>query len=310
MNKKSVHYCGIILVMVMVVSLGGYVGVYIQKTRSVKEDASPDFPMHRVLFMQKEFFEKGYTREFSSQSFNGIVRGGIVNHHLLSLRTIADVLHQFRTDKPVIVVLLSPDHFFAGRGLITTTLYDWKTPYGVLAADAETITSLTQANLVTIDPLPFDHEHGISGIVPLIKKEMPQARIIPIIFKDTVSIERAREFARTIAPLLPKDTIVIASLDFSHNAPSVVAQERDEVSKKVIQGFEYDHISEVSVDSRPALAVLMQIMDEYGARKFELFENTNSAKLIGKDIPDATSYITGVFVGSAPPLPSAGGLSL
>ena len=73
------------------------------------------------------------------------------------------------------------------------------------------------------------------------------------------------------------------------------------MSKKVIQGFEYNHINEVSVDSKPALAVLMQIMDKGGARDFILFENTNSAKLIGKDVLDATSYITGVFVRSEPP---------
>src|SRR3989344_605814 len=297
MNKKSVQYCGITLVIITVL----YFGAYIHTERSVKENISLRSPMHRALFMQKEFFEKAYTKAFPVRSFNGIVRGGLVNHHLLSLRTIAEVFYHFRTDKAITVVLLSPDHFFAGRGPITTTPYSWKTPYGVLAADTDTIASLAQENFVTIDPLPFDHEHGVSGIVPFIKKEMPQARIIPIIFKDTVSIERAREFARAVAPLLPDDAIVIASLDFSHNAPSSVAEQRDKVSKKVIQGFEYNHINEVSVDSRPALAVVLQLLDEYGARRFELFENTNSAKLIGKDVLDATSYITGVFVRSEPP---------
>lgn len=254
------------------------------------------YPLHRSLFSQKEFFEKAYTRPFSDQTLHGTIRGGLVNHHLLSLRTIAQVFHQFHTDKKVTVVLLSPDHFFAGRGPITATAYNWKTPYGVLESDTKIIQSLSREGLVTVDSLPFDHEHGISGIVPLLKKEMPQARLVPLIFKDTLTIDQSREFARRIKPFLPENAIIIASLDFSHNSTSAVAEVRDEVSKKVVQDFDYARIGEVSVDSKPALAVLLQLLDEYKAKEFELFESTNSAQLIGKDIPDATSYITGVFL--------------
>ncbi|HAZ16384.1 MAG TPA: AmmeMemoRadiSam system protein B [Candidatus Jacksonbacteria bacterium] len=296
MNKIK-GFLGLMFVGALVaLGLGIGVGIYAYGSTHRVNRGEDAYVMHRSLFSQREFFEQAYVKAIPVREFAGVPRGGIVNHHLLSLRTIVDILHQFHTDKPVTVVVLSPDHFFAGKGRITTTFYDWKTPYGILSADAETITIIARTGMAVIDPVPFDHEHGVSGIVPLIKKELPQARIIPIIFKDTLSIDQAREFARAVAPLLPDDAIVIASLDFSHNAPSSVAETRDKVSKKVVQEFDYAHIMDVSVDSRPALAVVLQLLDEYGARRFELFENTNSAKLIGKDIPDATSYITGVFV--------------
>jgi len=49
------------------------------------------------------------------------VSGLIVNHHLLADQLIVRGLYLAATDSPITIILLSPNHFSLGRGMITMT---------------------------------------------------------------------------------------------------------------------------------------------------------------------------------------------
>jgi len=215
----------------------------------------------------------------------------LINHHLLAPHLIARALLGVATKNKQTVVLISPNHFSAGDGFAITTLYPWKTSYGVLTADRELIKQLVRAG-VTIDPVPFQREHGISNIIPFIKHSLPNARIVPIMVRDTANPREIDVLAQT----LPSDVLVIGSFDFSHEVTSSVADTQDAQAIATLKAFDITAVSDLSLDSRPGLRFLMQYAALQDKRRFVLLGATNSAKILKRpDQPDVTSYITGYF---------------
>ncbi|MBU1137576.1 MAG: AmmeMemoRadiSam system protein B, partial [Proteobacteria bacterium] len=82
----------------------------------------------------------------------------------------------------------------------------------------------------TIDEPVLAGEHSISGLVPFIKRSFPKAKFISLVLNDRTSPDQSRSLAQLLAEILPSLSLVIASLDFSHEAPSETAQDRDNKS--------------------------------------------------------------------------------
>ncbi len=252
--------------------------------------------LHYSFFSQKEFYDKAFEGLKSSGSREENIKGLIVNHHLLAPDLIAEALSKVSSEKNITVVLISPNHFFAGRGQVISSLYDWQTPYGVLEADKQLIKKFQDKRLLNIEEWPFEKEHGISNLVAFIKKTLPNAKIVPLIVKDTFSIQEGNVFAENLDKILPLDSLVVSSLDFSHYLPSSAADFHDEKSLAVLSNFDYEGIKFLDIDSKPALRIFLQYLDRRNASKFNLLAHSNSAKILkDENISEATSYITGFF---------------
>ncbi len=252
--------------------------------------------LHYSYFSTKDFFDKAYSSLLEVQAPKKPIRGIFVNHHLLAPHLIASTMNAIATEEKVTVVLISPNHFSSGSGQIISTLNKWDTPYGVLDSDCGNISELEAQGILKIDTFPFKKEHGISGIVPFIKKSLPNAKIIPIIIKDTISKKDIITFVESIHDTLGGNVIVVGSFDFSHYLPDNVAEFHDAQSISVIKNFDYVGLQKMETDSIPGVEIVMRYMQKIGANHFTLTANTNSAQII-KDvsIEETTSYITGTF---------------
>jgi poly-gamma-glutamate synthesis protein (capsule biosynthesis protein) len=271
-------------------------GIIFEKTTEQHYGDSCPKDLHYSYFSTKDFFDKAYKYALDVKIPNEPIKGILVNHHLLAPHLIATTMNTIATDKPVTVVLVSPNHFSSGNGQIISSLYKWDTPYGVLNSDCDTISQLRKEGVVTVDEFPFKKEHGISGIVPFIKKSLPNATIIPILVKDTISENDLNTFIDSLYATLGKDVIVIGSFDFSHYLPDKVAEFHDAQSLSVITHFDYEGLHRMDTDSIPGLEIVMKYMQREEALNFTLIANTNSSKIIkDKTIEETTSYIDGTF---------------
>ncbi len=252
--------------------------------------------LHYSYFSQKDFYEQAYASAHVFPNPSQPVKGIIVNHHLIGARLIAQAMGIIATVKPVTVVLISPNHYAVGKSKIITSVAAWQTPYGILEPDLQTISKLKNDNLVSVEERPFDQEHGISGIVAFIKKSLPNAKIIPIIVKDNVTVKQARDFAKQFNQDLPEDPIFIGSFDFSHYLTLPTADFHDIESREVIKSLAFSDIDRLDVDSHPGLAILLQLLQERNFQQFDLLEQNNSARIAKRDdILETTSYVTGYF---------------
>ncbi|MBX4187326.1 MAG: AmmeMemoRadiSam system protein B [Candidatus Doudnabacteria bacterium] len=255
----------------------------------------PSRGLHYGINQNAEFFEQAYAN-ISAQKPSDPIAGITVNHHLLAPHLIAREFALVATDKPITVLLVSPNHFYRGNGGAITSQYDWQTPYGVLKADQTLATKLSETGLVNIDETPFEQEHGISSIVGFIKKSLPNAKIVPVIVKDNLPDSQVDELALKLQETLPKDVLIVGSLDFSHYLPSNAAKFHDIQTLAVINNFDYKLIPKLDIDSHPGLQLLLKYFDATGHKKFVVTAHENSSTVTGNySFVETTSYINGYF---------------
>ena len=260
-----------------------------------EQNVCPD-KLHYSYFSTQPFFDEAYKNAPATPPQNAPVKGVIVNHHLLAANLIAQTIGAIATQAPVTVVLISPNHFYAGRGQIISSMYKWKTPYGILDSDCGLISKLAVNGVLTVDESPFVKEHGISGIVPFVKRSLPNSRVVPVIVKETASQKDIDNFVDSLFKDTGRNILVIGSFDFSHEVTPGVAEIQDKKSTETIKNFNYAGLKTMAVDSRRGLEMEMKYLQKAGAGNFNLVANTNSARIINEpNSTNTTSYITGTF---------------
>ncbi len=284
------------IALILVGIASGYAFGSVKKIPEKNTPTKNSTNLHYSYFSNKNFFDNAYKNTRATPLPSDTVRGVLVNHHLLAPHLIAETISAIATTDPITVVLISPNHFSVGQGQIISSLYNWDTPYGVLDCDCAVAATLAKQGALSIDEYPFTKEHGISGIVPFIKKSLPNAKIVPIIVKDTLSENARIAFVDSLYATLGASTLVIGSFDFSHYLPDTVAQLHDKKSIAVIKNFDYAGLQTTETDSIPGLEITLRYMEKVGALHFNLIANTNSSQLLhDPKIEEGTSYIDGNF---------------
>lgn len=245
----------------------------------------------------KVFFENFYKSIQDKPENIGEVKGGIIPHHLLAGNIDAAFFENLKKQNPSIIVLFSPNHFSRGFGDIITTELDWKTVFGVVENDTKIVRELTKTGMVEIDEKAIKEEHGVYGLVPFVAKSLPDAKVLSFAFKNNIDAQMQEEFLDNLIMLVPKDTVFIASIDFSHYQNSPIADFHDELAKNVIKTFDYDRLNKLEIDSVPSLYALLKTMEHFGTQKIGYEIHSNAAKLTGNlQAENITSYYSPYFV--------------
>jgi len=282
----------------MFISIGISISFYLSK----KESVSPN--IHYSPITQKQYFDDFFSQAGECQNKDNIyIKGSTVNHHLLAGKFIAQGLCAVATDKKLTIILFSPNHFNHGNSSAISSVGAWQTPYGQLETNKELVTKLARTGVLSIDEQPFEEEHGVYNVTPFIKRTMPNSEIVPIIVKDNISIDEKNKLIEAVKNNLPTNSIIIASLDFSHYLTGNQADQEDEKSLKIIESVDYLGVKNLNhnnkpdnVDSKPVLEMFLNLMSQEGAKNFKLLDHSNSAKIIGDiNLKETTSYIVGVF---------------
>lgn len=226
------------------------------------------------------------------------VRAGIVTHHFLANGMMVDFFECLASQtKPERIILIGPDHFRKGLHGISLSSLPWKTPFGEMKADTAVIQEIKHTLALEEDVEAFSGEHSVGILIPFIRYYFPKSKIIPILLQKqpphrllTLLVQFMRQYADD-----PK-TVILLSMDFSHNQTSDEADRRDAISKDAIQNFKLDQIDKLDIDSPWGLFLLMAVMKDSGNREVYFRHHSNSSKITGiKDQKNVTSYYTTFF---------------
>jgi AmmeMemoRadiSam system protein B len=240
------------------------------------------------------------TFEQSEDTGTGTVYGGIVPHHLLARRLIAEFFRALAEDPPETVIVIGPNHKLEGTGEIQTTPTDWGTPFGILEADHAIVARLAEeAGAARNDDL-FEVEHSVSALVPYIKYFLPEAKIAPVLLHGSLPREKAKEFGAMLGEILAEDpdTVIIASIDFSHYLSTPEADEMDIITWDAIRSWDMQALGRMgndNLDSAPTILALMTAMDAMSAVNIELTGHNNSSRITQSGYDYTTSYFTMFF---------------
>lgn len=253
-------------------------------------------PQHYAYRADREFYERAFARVAGAQPVDENVSGGIIPHHLLVADKIADFYLRMRNQNVKTVVLIGPNHFQAGVGNILASQAVWQTPYGTIEPEDDLISMLIQNTGVLVDEKPFEQEHAISVHVSFIKKIFPEASLVPLILKFGTTQDEIDRLANVLAAQGDEETLVLASVDFSHHLPVWVADFHDDLALSLINNFETGRLTRAEVDSPASLSVLLAYLRMKGDGQFELLHHTNAAGVLGQpDLMDTTSHVIGYY---------------
>jgi AmmeMemoRadiSam system protein B len=226
-------------------------------------------------------------------------RGLLVPHHWVGGAFITTSLRDLVASRQVTrVILIGPNHTNAGGGAVLTSDLPWETPFGSAEADREAVATLATTGLVRLEPDVLTYEHSVAGIMPAVRRYLPEAKVVPLILRGGLSAVDVERLATALTPLMDDGTVVVAAVDFSHGLPAPVAQQRDGETLALLGAFDWTpllHWGNEHLDSPASVAVLMETMSRLGAARFEVRGNSNSGEVTGDLASPVTSYIVGYF---------------
>lgn len=228
----------------------------------------------------------------------------VPHHNLVSAQRsqlFADAIAAGARSKKI--VLLSPNHYESGTGLIQTTDQIWETSLGTIQPNSALIAELLAAG-VKNEPTSFNNEHGIRTILPDIVTYFPDATIVPLILSNRLTQQQSTDLANLLNQQC-SDCLVIVSVDFSHYQPAILADLHDKLSLRALQNLDLDALyAEVEVDSPSSLVVAAQIAKQRQAQRFTLKNQTNSGNLIQDYDEPTTTHIFAWYAAGDPVSPA------
>ncbi len=307
--KSLYKVSGVMAVVILLTTVGFFIGLQNPektvvaetkkvsniKVQTVQVKRSVSDRQHNSAKQPSGYYQMFYDRALPTPKIDQDIRVGIVPHHLLVGRYIASAFNGMSSKKIKRVVLISPDHFARGKTRVSATVHPWETPFGKLLPDTKYIESLVNHAGVYIDPEPFDGEHGISGLVPFVKKSFPNAKIVPIVVRDDLSEDGEQRLARALGNIDDK-TIIIGSFDFSHYVPHNAAEFHDATSQTVLELLDHETARRLDIDSQPGLAIVLRAAKRLNAPHWNQVLHASSASLSeNHDTKENTSYFAGYF---------------
>jgi AmmeMemoRadiSam system protein B len=224
------------------------------------------------------------------------LKGGIVPHHMVASHMIAGFFQGLSAEKPQKIIIVGPNHEEKGAFKVLTGSYDWETPYGIVESDLETLQRLLSANLASIDDTVLPEDQAVSAILPFIEFYMPYAKVTPLLLSSRLTENEIGQLADELSILLKeKDTVLIASVDFSHYLSFEHAEKNDRISLDAIQKGSCGEILKLDsgfMDSPPSVCTLMKAMKNTGTTDMEILDHSNSYKILGVGETDTTSYFS------------------
>jgi AmmeMemoRadiSam system protein B len=226
-------------------------------------------------------------------------RGLLLPHHWVAGDLITTPLRDLAASQRVTrVILIGPNHVNAGGGAVLTSDLPWETPFGPAEADRQAVAALAADGSVRLEPEVLTYEHSVAGIVPAVRRYLPEAKVVPLILRGGLSAADVQRLAAALTPLLDQGTVIVAAVDFSHGLPASVAHQRDSETLGVLRGLDWSPLlrwGNEHLDSPASVAVLMETMGRLGTGRFELRANSDSGLVSGDLASPVTSYLVGYF---------------
>lgn len=242
-----------------------------------------------VNFFLPESFYAGQGKGYSKPA--GHIYAALVPHHLVAGEIISGVFESLQSQRPKKIIIISPNHYEVGDSNIQGSSTNWQTPFGVVEGQ-ELVPELDTAL-----PATMVNEHGTAGLLPYVGYYIPKAKVFSVIVKYRTPDRQLEELAEKISKLIDNDTVVITSVDFSHYLPLPVAEQRDQLTKRLLLELSEKPLYTLNndyLDSPSALSLMMKVCKKMGVNNFSITGHSNSATILNNPyMPSTTSHFAG-----------------
>jgi len=220
---------------------------------------------------------------------------GIASHHLLAheyLDSWFSSLAEIR--KPRCFYIISPSHYGISLEPYSLTTGSWESGFGRVESDKAKVFRLAKLLEVDLDARVFDVEHGVSTLMPYIKKYFPDSKVVAIALEGEppVNIPISRRLADALEKEFDEkgkqENFLLISSDFSHHGSLEETAKRDNYSQQYLINPNDISWNMVVCDNRPGIYIL----DRLGKNnlKSHILYHTNSWEISNEWEHNVTSY--------------------
>jgi len=238
----------------------------------------------------------GQVKGLSDSAKNKAIRGLVIPHHGLAGGLITEsieLLRQNRNDYQILVII-GPNHFYKESYTLTSS-----TKLQDTAVDSEFIEKLKEMFPKTVlDQDIVGAEHAVTTAASYFTEYFPKSRIIPLVISPYFTEESLRTIADFLSQNLPRNTLYVASVDFSHNLLTDESLVNNEESIKTIRSFDFPTLfkyTDSHMDSPASVALVMLVMQNLKTTNWTTVESLHSGLILNDPTIQGTSYVTGIF---------------
>lgn len=223
-----------------------------------------------------------------------IVHGGIASHHIpTTIPNLVNFYSDLKNNQSIKkIIVIGPDHNDAGKFSISISNASFFTAYREVKPIENLALELQKSGLVNIEEKPFEFEHSIGSQILVISKIFPDVQVTPIIFKSDIPKGQAKALGEKLSSLMDDETVLIASVDFSHYLSTNQSMPIDKMSADIIKKLDLDSIRLIKADSNETLETFMTVMNTKKA-----FETDKIQVLNTNDLMQNSDYTTGYVFG-------------
>ena len=200
---------------------------------------------------------------------------------------------------PETAIIIGPNHHGYGEPYAIDDSDFWETPLGRVSVNKEiTGELLKKSRYLQEDSLAHRNEHSLEVQVPFLQFINPDIEIVPIVISSYHDPNPWYEIGYTIALVLQeykKQTIVIASSDFTHYEPAQQAKQKDMYAIEAIIDLNPDEflkrVSEynMSICGFAPIVSAITVAKTLEAKKAVLIDYSNSGEVSG-DFQQVVGY--------------------
>src|SRR3989338_1870877 len=206
------------------------------------------------------------------------------------------------------VIMLAPSHYAWFNGVAVLDATHYRTPLGLISIDTDVCKKLLQEPYFKTVPEAYKKEHSIEIQLPFIQQSLKDVSLVPLLVGE-VNGDEYRKIASSIKKFIDKETLVIASSDFTHygfnfgyipfkknirkNLKKLDSGSVEKILKIDSEGFiKYVDKTGITICGRKPIAILLEILPKnINARLISYY---TSGDLIG-NYSTSVSYVTMAF---------------
>lgn len=209
------------------------------------------------------------------------------------------------------IIVIGPSHHVGMQDVLSVPrVTDYKTLLGEIPLDTEFIGKLLKHKIFQDIPPAYEAEHSVFAQLPLLQYQFGDFKLVPIV-AGQCSPETVQKAAEILKSLVDKNTLVVASSDFTHYGPNYgyipFTQNIPAELKKLDMGA-YDYIAKqdgagflkycdetgATICGRVPIAILLSMLP--ADTKRTLLKYTTSGEITG-DYTNSVSYFSIAFHG-------------
>jgi AmmeMemoRadiSam system protein B len=188
---------------------------------------------------------------------------------------------------PPVVAIFGPNHTGFGPAVSVYPGGKWLTPLGEVPVNEEITKELVKYEPFELDTTSHLYEHSLEVQLPFLQFVANQEfSIVPVVF-SVISYQTCKKCAEVLNDVLPEDSLLVISTDFSHYVSQSTAKELDGIAISSILELSpeklYERVFSLNISMCGVIpsTVGLIVAKERGANKAELVDYSTSGDVTG-----------------------------